>query len=172
MPDITDILKRAKPRESTITVYLAGDEAAEIERLEHQLTELSDTWEPDSLASVNPGEKIAKQIGAARQRMQKSGVEFRMRALGAQAWSDLVAAHPPKDQAQAWDPATFPRALVSSCCVDPVMTAEQADDLFEVLNQGQRSALMQAAFEVNAEATSVPFSVSASGILASLTGAK
>ncbi|MGW6739726.1 hypothetical protein ACWGDX_03085 [Streptomyces sp. NPDC055025] len=172
MPDISEILKRAKPREKSAYMCLAGDVLAEVDRLERELAGLSDTWKPESLASSNPGEKIAKKIKALREQMQKAETEFRFRAIGARAWSDLVAAHPSKNPNEGWDPQTFPRALVSACCVDPVMTPEQADQLFEVLNEGQRTELMQAAYDVNAEATSLPFSVSASAIFNSLTGEK
>lgn len=172
MPDITDILKRAKRREKSVFLCLAGDEVAEIERLERQLNSLADTWEANSLATANPKEKIAKQIAAARERMRKQEVEFKFQALGDKEWSDLLASHPGKTPQQAWDPDTLPKALVSACSVDPVMLPEQVGELFELLNDGQRNELMQAAFEVNAEATHIPFSVSASGILSSLTGEK
>ncbi|CAM5681243.1 MULTISPECIES: hypothetical protein [Streptomyces] len=172
MPDITEIIKRAKPREKTVPLYLAGDEAAEVERLEAELAGLSGTWQPDSLGAKHPGEKLAKQIAAARERLKKSKVDFRLRSLGRLAYSDLVAAHPSKDKNQLWDPATFPQALLAECCIEPVMSAEQVAELFEVLNEGQRTELCQAAYDVNAEATSVPFSVSASSILASLTDGK
>lgn len=171
MPDISDIIARAKPRESVVPVFLDGSAAAEVEALERQLADLADTWEPDSLAATNPAEDLARQIQAARQRMRESQVDFRLRALGDKAWSDLVASHPSKDKSQLFDPTTFPRALVAACCVDPVMDAGQAAELFEVLNEGQRGDLWRAAYAVNAEATSVPFSVSASGILNSLNGA-
>jgi hypothetical protein len=172
MPDISEILKRAKARESVVSLCLAGDEVAEVERLERKLGELSSDWAPSSMADSNPAEKIAKQIKAARDRMRKSEVEFRLRSLGAKAWSDLVAAHPSKNKNEAWDPNTFPQALLAACCVDPEMKPADVDALFEVLNEGQRNEILQAAYDVNAEATSIPFSVSASGILASLTGEK
>lgn len=172
MPDISEILKRAKPRERSVFLNLAGDEVAEVERLERQMAELSDTWQADSLAAGNPHEKLAKRIAAVRERMKRSEVEFRFRALGAQAWSDLIAAHPSKNKNEAWDPETFPQALLAQCCVDPVMSPEQVNELFEVLNEGQRTELCQAAYDVNAEATSIPFSVSASAILNSLTAGK
>lgn len=172
MPDISDILKRAKRREKIVHLCLAGDEVAEIEGLERQLTGLADTWQPDSLAATDPREKIAKQIKAARERMRKAEVAFKFRAVGAKEWSDLLAAHPGKSREQIWDPETFPKALVGACCVDPEMLPTQVEELFEVLNEGQRNDLMNAAYEVNAEATHVPFSVSASSILSSLSGGK
>ncbi|MER7155038.1 hypothetical protein [Streptomyces lydicus] len=171
MPDITEILKRARPRERSVTLCLAGDEAAEVERLERQMAELSDTWQPDNLGAKNPAEALAKRIRAARERMRKSETEFTFRAMGDKAWSDLIAAHP-GGKGQSFDPETFPKALVAAACVDPVMTADQTTELFEVLNQGQRDELWQAAFEVNTESTSVPFSVSASAMLSSLSEGK
>lgn len=166
--DILDVIKRAKPREHTVQVCLAGDDAAEVERLERELATLADAWEPTSLGDKHPGEKAAKQIAAIRTRMQKSVVEFRFRALGATAWSDLVAAHPGESKQEAWNVKTFPIALLAACCVDPVMTVEQAQTLCEQLNEGQRGDLHAAVWEVNASATSVPFSVSASAILSSI----
>lgn len=170
MPDITDILKRAKQRETTVQIYLAGDVLAEIERLERKLSDSNaDTWKAASLASKNPAAKIAEQIAAARKRLQDSEVEFLFRAMPDQAWSDLLAAHPPQDaDRQQFDVKTFPRALIAACCVDPVMAPEQVDELFGVINQAQRNALFNGAFEANTEGTDVPFSVTASGILAGL----
>ncbi|MET9479881.1 hypothetical protein [Streptomyces sp. NPDC006638] len=172
MPDITEILKRAKPRQKSVFICLAGDDLAELDKLERQLADLAEGWKPDSLGAANPAEKINKQIQAVRTRMKKGETEFRFQALGDKAWSDLVAAHPSAKEHETWDPDTFPKALVSTCCVDPVMTPEQAAELFEVLNEGQREEITQAAYDVNAQVTTVPFSFSASAMLAGLTAGK
>jgi hypothetical protein len=172
MPDISDILNRAKPRETTLPIYLDGSAASEVEQLERQLAGLADTWAPDSLAATDPSKDLAQQIQAARTRMQESAVEFRLRALGDKVWSDLLAAHPAKNADELWDPTTFPKALVAACCLDPVMTESEVGQLYEVLNEGQRGELFRAAYSVNTEATSIPFSVSASAILAALGDAK
>ncbi|MBM9621031.1 hypothetical protein [Streptomyces zhihengii] len=177
MPNIEEILKRAKPRQKSVWICVAGDLLSEVDRLERELREVGEGWSPDSLASCDPREKIAKRIKTVREAMKKAEVEFVFRSIGDRAWSDLVAAHPPKKQGPggqqlAWDPDTFPRALVSASAVDPVMTPEQLDELFEVLNEGQRSEMFDCAYAVNTEATSIPFSVTASGILSSLTDGK
>jgi hypothetical protein len=171
MPDIKDVLKKVRPRELTVRVCLAGDVAAEVERLEAQLASLSE-WRAESIADQNPGVEIAEKIAAARAQMQESEVEFTFRALGAQAWSDLVAMHPGKTDEEAWDADTLQPALVAASCVDPVMTGEELGQLFEALNMGQRQQLIEAAWQVNGEATSVPFSLHASAILASHTAGK
>lgn len=55
-------------------------------------------------------------------------------AIGAKAYDDLIGAHPPTAK-QKKDGATFnvdtmAPALLSRCMVDPVLTAEQADELY------------------------------------------
>ncbi len=171
MPDIKDILAQATPREHTVRICLAGDVAAEVERLEADLAATS-SWQQQSLAEANPGIEIAERIKDARERMQAAEVPFTFRALGDKAWSDLVAEHPGKTPDEAWDDETLAPALVAACAIDPVMTPKDVDALFETLNLGQRQELINAAWSVNSEGTSVPFALHASAILASHTGGK
>jgi hypothetical protein len=172
--DIEALLKKAKPRETTVAVYLAGDVVADIERLERQLADAGAAqWKADSLAATDPTKAIAEKIEAARKRLKASEAEFRFRALPDKEWSDMLAAHPPRDaEKEMFNPETFPRALIAACCVDPVMTPEQVDRLFGVLNQAQRNQVFDTAYEVNMEASTIPFSVTASALLAGLGDAK
>lgn len=171
MPDIKDVLAKARPRELWVRVCLAGDVAAEVDRLEAELAAVSQ-WQPDSIADQHPGLALAEQIAEARERMRDSEVEFTFRALGARAWSDLVAQHPGTTDEEAWDAETLAPALVAASAIDPEMSPEELEELFEALNMGQRQALIDAAWRVNGEATSVPFSLHASAILASRTDEK
>lgn len=171
MPDIKDILAQTKRREHTVRLCLAGDVAAEVERLEAEL-QATQSWVQQSLADAHPGAEIAKRIKEARERMEAAEVPFTFRALGAKAWSDLVAQHPGKEKDEAWDDETLGPALVAACAVDPVMSPDDVDALFEQLNLGQRQELVGAAWSVNSEGTTVPFALHASAILASLTDGK
>lgn len=169
MADINAILKKAKQRESSVQIYLAGDILAQIERLERKLADSNaDTWQAASLASANPSQKLAEQIAAARKKLADSAVEFQFRALPDKVWSDLLASHPATKDDEQFNVDTFPRALIAACCFDPVMSEDQVDELFAVINQAQRNALFNGAFEVNTEGTDLPFSIAASGILAAL----
>lgn len=170
MPDIKDVLAKAKRREHTVSICLAGDVAAEVERLEVKLADTSE-WQPQSMADRHPGVEIAERITEARERMKESEVAFTFRALGAKAWSDLVAAHPGKNEGEPWDVETLAPALVSASAVDPEMSPDDVDELFEQLNFAQRQQLIDAAWHVNGDA-SIPFSLRASAILASHTGEK
>ncbi|WP_416976721.1 hypothetical protein [Streptomyces sp. T028] len=171
MPDIKEILAKAKPREHTVRICLAGDLAAEVDRLEAELSAVSN-WQAQSIADKHPGIEIAEKIAAARERMREAEVEFTFRALGAKAWSDLVAQHPSAKEDESWDEETLPPALVAASAADPVMAPEDVAALFEQLNMGQRQELINAAWTVNGEATAVPFALHASAILASLTDGK
>jgi hypothetical protein len=171
MPDIKEILAKARPREHTVRICLAGDVAAEVERLEAELAAVSN-WQSQSIADQHPGIEIAEKIDAARERMREAEVAFTFRALGAKAWSDLVAQHPSEKEDEAWDEESLAPALVAASASDPVMTPEDVAELFEQLNMGQRQELVNAAWVVNGEATTIPFALHASAILASRTDGK
>lgn len=172
MPDISEILKKARRRQKSVHLCLAGDLVADLEALERELAQAGDAWSPDSLAATDPRVTLAKKVAAAREKVRKSYTEFRFQSLGDKEWSDLIAAHPGKEKGHGWDPETFPKALIAACSVDPTMLPEQVGELFEILNEAQRAELFQCAFDVNSEAPGVPFSLSASGILEALTGGK
>ena len=168
---IEDILARARPRERTVPVCLAGDLAGEYESLEEELRKVSEDWEPSDLAEAHPGRAIAERMRALKEQVHAAEVQFKLRYIGDKAYSDLVAAHPSKNDDEAFDSESFPRALIAASCIDPVMSEEQAAELFEKLNQGEIKKLFDAAWDVHNSSDIVPFSLLASGLLASLTDA-
>lgn len=170
---INDIIKKATLRVATARICVAGHLNAELEDLEAQLQAVSSDWVPDSLASTDPKVEVARKIQALQEEMRGSEVVFRFQALPELEWSDLLAKHPAREgQAELFNPQTLPPVLIPMCCVDPVMSAEQYARLVTKLNASQRNSLFNAAWDANSTATSVPFSLSASAILAASTGAK
>ncbi|WNI16907.1 hypothetical protein [Actinacidiphila sp. ITFR-21] len=173
MPDIADILAAARPRETVTRICTAGDVAAEVDALTAELARVSEDWEPGDLTAVHPGREVAAKLADARERMRAAEVEFRFRYIGDRAYQDLLAAHPPADHKEAFDPASFPPALIAASCIDPVMTEDQARELFEVVNEGQIKKLFDAAWDAHNDAPeAVPFSLAASALLAGLGGEK
>lgn len=169
---IADILKQAKPRERVVPVCIRGDLAGEAERLAAELARTSEEWEPSDLTETHPGRELAAQLKAVREQIRAAEVPFTLRYIGDRAYSDLLAAHPSEDEGKLFDEVTFPRALIVASCVDPVMTEEEAADLFEVLNQGEIDKLANAAWDVHTSADVAPFSLAASALLAGLGGEK
>ena len=167
---IEDILAEATPRERTVKVCIRGDLAGEAERLQDELSKVSEDWEPTDLTDVHPGRALAEELKALREQIRAAERPFRLRYIGDKPYSDLMAAHPGTDDSEAFDSQTFPRALIAASCVDPVMSEEQVAQLFEKINQGEIKKLFDAAWDVHNSSEMVPFSLLASGLLAALGG--
>jgi hypothetical protein len=170
MASIEDILAQATPRERTVKVCIRGDLAGEAERLQDELSKVSEDWEPADLTDVHPGRELATALKEIKEQIRAAEVPFTLRYIGDKPYSDLMAAHPGKDDNEAFDSETFPRALVAASCVDPVMSEEQVAQLFEKINQGEIKKLFDAAWDVHNSSEMVPFSLLASGLLAALGG--
>jgi hypothetical protein len=172
MPSIQDILQQAKPRERTVQVCIRGDLASEVERLTDELSKVSQDWQPESIADEHPGRRLAVELQKARAEARAAEQPFVLRYIGDRAYHDLLAAHPSDNDNELFDDHTFPKALIAASCVDPQMTPEQADELFEVINQGEQKKLFDAAWEVHNGVGASPFSLAASALLAGLGGDK
>lgn len=158
MPDISELLAGASPREVTVTVCLAGDAGAELEALEEELGALGE-WQPASLGEKNPAFELQERVEAARRRVRETAVEFRFRALGHRAYSNLLAAHPaPEGAKEPYDAGTFLPAVLAACCAEPSLTPAQVDRLLDVVNDGTARVLFATALAVNEEPSPVPFS--------------
>lgn len=170
MASIQDILAKATPRERTVMVCIRGDLVGEAERLQEEIARVSSEWEPEDLADVHPGRELSAKLKEVREQINGAEEQFKLRYIGDRAYSDLMAAHPSKDDSQAFDSDSFPRALIAASCVDPVMTEEQVAELFEVINEGEIKKLFDAAWDVHNSSEIVPFSLLASALLAGLGG--
>lgn len=162
--DITSIIDRTKLPETSVTLCLDGPLVAEYERLE---AKLRDAAPATSLAGDDSTGAIAAQMADLRERMLDAEVPFTFRALSPRRFSGLRGAVPVKQPEQSDEEAAeeyhgWVCKLVSASCVDPVMSAEQADLLCERLSDGQWGALSGAAWSVNTQRQDVPFSAAAS----------
>lgn len=170
MGSIEDILAEAKPRERTVMVCIRGDLLGEAERLQDELNHATSDWEPEDLTDVHPGRELAAKLKGLREQIKAAEQPFKLRYIGDKAYSDLMAAHPAKDDNQAFDSERFPRALIAASCVEPVMNEEQVSQLFEVINEGEIKKLFDAAWDVHNSSEMVPFSLLASALTAALGG--
>lgn len=172
---VKELVAAARLRETSVPICLAGDLQGEMEDLERQLADVAAVAASTaSLADEDPRAAIVERMAALREEMGELTVQVRLRAVPAKAWSDLVAAHPPQPGTSGlFDPATFAPAAIVACCVDPVMSAQEYAELAEHLTVAQEDALFEGVWRINTTgAAAVPFSLSASAILASLTAAR
>lgn len=166
MSDMKDILGRVKPVISETYVCLDGDLYPELDRAQQALDAVSG-WKSKSLDDVDPRPALREQLAEVEELMRATSQRFTFRSIGDKASSDLLAAHPsPKDEDGeekfAWDPQTYPAALVAAASVDPKMSVEEVTALFDVFNLAQRNKIFGAAYSANNHAVDVPFSSPAS----------
>lgn len=167
MTDVRALIASARRRESNFRLCLSGDLVAEHQALEAELDALMKQggWTAAADDDENPTVVIAEKIRDVEARMAEHTVDLRLRALKRVEWEELLEAHPAREgRDEPWNLSALLPALLAACLCDPEMTVAQVDDLLDVINEGQRQALGAAAFEVNQEATTVPFSERASAV--------
>ncbi|GIG63606.1 hypothetical protein Lfu02_79780 [Longispora fulva] len=168
MTEFADILAVAQRPATSVPLCLRGDLVAEFRALERDL-EQADRRAP-SLAEASPAAVIAARMNALREQMLAATVAFRLEAMPPAAWSDFLATQPAKSKdidEDAFKAAWYAWVcqLVAHTCTDPVMTAEQVDQLVPRLSGEQWARLSDTAWSINASEVNVPFSVAASVLL-------
>jgi len=107
--------------------------------------------------------KLRSELSQIEDEIRESEFEFTFEALGSQEYTKLKAAHPPsaKDRKNRLDfnSDTFPQRLIAACCVEPEISAEQAEQLLSTLTEGQVTKLWNCAIAVNVGADDAPKSV-------------
>ncbi len=161
MTAFADIKAAAKLPERSVPVCLRGDLQSEYEDLERQHRVAEAAARGTLAGSTEDATAIKELMAALRDQMRESTHAFIFRALPRKKWRDLVAEHRPRDQDRAkgldYNQDTFPVAAIQACCIDPVMSVKEVEELCdEVLTQGQWDQLFLAVFLLNKDDIEVP----------------
>lgn len=168
---ITDILARKKPNIRSIDICLDSDLAAEIQALEREIDQAK-RKRGKSLADGTA--RLEVQLDELYERAAAESVTFTFQDIGRKAFDELVMAHPAtKDQKERvaelgggileYNIDTFPPALLAATAIDPEMTVEDAQQIFDVWGSGDAEILFTQALLVCKERTSVPLSRNGTG---------
>lgn len=158
-------------REGTISICFAGDLVAQWEALDAQRRRV-ELAGGDSLAGSGAA-SFQAQMDELLPRMQESTVDFRLRAVSRRRWTELVAAHPPRKDAEGnvirrdmlvqVNYEAFFDALIPESLIEPELDAETLRLLLdEQLTFAQYEALTTLGWNLNLSDVSVPFSPAAS----------
>lgn len=166
MADIASILSRVKRPTAAVTLCLDADLFAEYQALDAQLREGS---RASSLAGNTEASALIAQMEALHGTMVASEVTFRFQALPSLQFANLRAKMPAKKEGHPEEEFVLAYhrwvcEIVAASCIDPVMAQDDADLLADALADAQWRQLQNAAWEVNADIASIPFSVTASVI--------
>ncbi|SEN86616.1 hypothetical protein [Nonomuraea pusilla] len=169
MQSIDDILGQMRLPERVYPLCVRPDLQAEWEQAEAEL-EAAQRSTGDSLAGVSTAVKsAAKKVQQLEAEMAEHTIPITLRALTHKAWSDLVAAHPPREDSEdgSWNAETFGPALLAACAAAPAIDVEKANALVDRMTMGQWNDLQRVLFNLNASGVDVPKSWRASAVLAS-----
>lgn len=165
MTSIEDIITSATLREEVVSICVAGALNAEHDRLDAQLRQLDEKWEPTSLSDADPRRDIAERVVAVERQMAEHRHEFRFRAMPWTQFRLLRAEHTGTDGLSL---ATFVPTLLHRCAVSPTFAdTDEVQRLLDVLTERQVDELFGAAWKANTGAADIPKSVAASALMAS-----
>lgn len=170
---LKQLIKEAKLPERWVSICLDQGLQADMEKLEGELSELGKGPNFASLGE-DPQVAVAQEIEALRTRMADRSIEFRFRALPRQKFTDLLKAHPPRDDdkydaANGYNVDTFYEALVRLCAVSPDLDADDwatllgdgSDENPGVLSSAQYDVITNTAWMANRRDVDIPFSPAA-----------
>lgn len=155
---IDAIIAAATPQERSVLICIRGDLRHRYEESERRLRDAERRDDGTDLST------LAKEVKAAADEVEQSMVSFTFRSIGWK-WRALFLQHA-DDQDSIVDVAAYAREAVAATASNPKMTVEQAQQLFDVIAQGDIDTLFNTAVLVNVGATvEVPKSQRASVIL-------
>lgn len=160
---LDDFAKAHKPARATARVGFRQDLWDDHARLE---AEMVAALRDDSLES---GEQdLAEQVQALEAQMAESEQSFTFQSVGRQAWTKLLAEHPPspehREMGSDHNPETFPPAALALSAADPVITLETATAMFDTLNIAQWNRLWNAVLTANIGGGEAPKSAVATAV--------
>lgn len=171
-PDISEIIRRKKPNEKQVEILLEPVLKSAIEEKEKEVDramrlERSGRKSIDQKAASTLQEELDAMLEEARE----NSVIFHFRDIGRKNLDQLVLKYPPTEEQKAlwkaegnqgtlgYNLETFPPALIAACCIDPVMTYEEAVTICEEWGGGDIETLFYAgAMAACKERTSIPLS--------------
>jgi hypothetical protein len=171
--DIESIIGETEPAETSVTLCVKGSLRAEYERLDAQLGDIE-----QAISNLAGGDTagITSRMAELRKQMLAYERTFNLRAVEPLPWSNLVARRPVKtpgmtDEDYAPLYYAWVCEVVAVSVVDPVMTPDQAARFRDRLSAGDWQKLANAAWNVNDDSSTIPFSVAAS-VLSRSSGEK
>lgn len=168
-PTIDQILDMKKPLEIEVDVLVHPEYQQRLQELEQEKLRAQSNRSKADLSQ--PGvAKIEQQIEELLEEAQEYVVTFKLRDIGRKKLNDLAQKHPPtKEQTDQYkklgapgvleyNPDTFGPALLTAVCIEPEMTLDAAERIFEEWGAGEVDSLFNACLRVTQGRASIPLS--------------
>lgn len=169
---IKDKIKAAKLPERVVKLCLRGDLLSEHAKLTAEMVSARTTGEDSLAGPAGVDDTIVERMEALRAEMEEDAIDMHLRAMSGRRWDELMKLHPARpgndyDARLGYDARGFYESAIRECTFDPrldpgdwlaLLGDEDNDGL---LTDGQWDQLVEAVFELNKQAISIPFSFSA-----------
>lgn len=152
------------PSRQSVAVCFDGALQAEFEQAEDSLRDL----ERGKSGMLDNGKaEMEARIEALRKKIKAKTRVLTFESIGKRAWDSLTHECPPTEEQQAaaekaggrmeFDPETFPVVAMARCARSPEMTEQDAQWLFDTLNEGDFLKVWDACLRANMAAGRNPF---------------
>jgi hypothetical protein len=177
---VAEFLGKYKPSERTVRILMDGSLASELDRARQAVRRQQKVESADDPGLATKVPDLEAKVKAVEEAADQATVEVTVRAVPGDKFDALKLAHPPteaqwgsyREQAKAsplfaaapeFDPDGLAPSLIALSVVavdgEPVEWSESDGvELWSTLHDGARADLLTAAWEVNAQGSSRPFS--------------
>lgn len=162
--DIAEARKRKKPAVRLVPLLLDQGLRARHEELAYELKVANrEAGETNDVKVHDAAFALEQQLADLEQEAHDARVVFKFQALPRKEWTALVDAHQDgKPETDQFNLYTMAPVLIAKCCIDPVMTLEDAQGIWDEWSDGEVAALWTGAHRVQLDARDVIFTQTAS----------
>lgn len=158
-PTFAEINAIRKPRTTTVWLPIDAEVLDRIEDLERDLRIATGDDEREHRVPKAPAIKAELEALRVEAEAETAAVAFKFGELPRKQWRDLIDTHRSEDPARRWDENTFAPAAIAASCLEPQISADEAQTIWDEWGTSHGYVLFSAAVMVNEETPKVPFSV-------------
>jgi hypothetical protein len=166
---MADILAKKRPNTRTIDIIVDSDLAGEIRLKEAELEQAQAKKKRGKGSLADGMSQIEQALDEMYERAAEGVVTFTFQDIGRKSFDDLVMAHKPTPEQKKhvadlgggileYNTDTFPPALISAAAIDPEISLDEAETIFDQWGSADAEILFTTALLVCKERTSVPLS--------------
>lgn len=156
-PSIDEIMALRKPRTEEFWLPLDNDVLAEISEVEQLLAKAR--RDDERLNRIPEAPALQERLDGLHEAASEAAARFVCRELPRKQYRDLIRRHPPVEDGRRWNDETFAPELIAACYVDPAISLDQAQAIWETWSDYATSALFGAAIIANEGPSKIPFGV-------------
>ena len=157
-----ELIAKVSAPERTFDICLDGRLRSERDAVEAELNRV----QRESVGKMGDSPEAAElreQLDHLNAQMADATVAFRFRGLSHWRFKEIQRRFPTEERGMVWDVDKGASTLIAECLVDPILTADEVQELLEAGNQRLADEFIGAAVLVCQQENSVPKSGRGSG---------